>query len=115
SFLRSLGGNQFVTESVAGFGAPPQLIIFDTSDPSHVVVNQFAIPAEVNVSGVAITGNYLYTADGSNLSIYSLGQFTNTAVHAQVTVPTDHGVSIVPNSFNIAPTNITVGATSTTL
>jgi uncharacterized membrane protein len=115
SFLHSLGNNQFVTESVAGFGAPPQLVVLDVSDPSHVISNQFAIPAEVDVAGVTASGGYLYTADGSNLLIYSIGQFSNTSVHAVVTVPTNNGVSIVPNSFNLAPTNIIVGATSTTL
>jgi len=38
-----------------------------------------------------------------------------TPLSASVTVPTNNGVSIVPNSFNVAPTTITPGAGSETL
>src|SRR5262249_27902411 len=60
-------------------------------------------------------GNLVYTTDGSNLIIYNAGQTGSTSAVATVTVPTDHGVSIVPNSFSLAPTKITTGATATVL
>ena len=73
------------------------------------------VPAGVGIDGFAVAGNLLLTADGSNLFVYNIGQAVATPVTAQVTIPTGDGVSIVPGSFNIAPTNTVTGTDTETL
>ena len=111
SFLTSLGNNLFVTDSVAGANQAPGVLVFNTSDPSNVLVSQMSVPDNIGIAGFAVDNNLLLTADGSNLFLYNIGQAQETPVTAQVTIPTGGGVSIVPGSFNIAPTAITVTGT----
>ena len=49
------------------------------------------------------------------LEVYQAGSITNLPLTVTVQVPTTTGVSIVSNSFNVAPTQTTTGATSETL
>jgi uncharacterized membrane protein len=113
--LYSLGNNLYVTDSFAGPNKTPQLLVFDASDPTNIGVSQVMVPNNVSGYGFLVSGNHLFTADGSNLFIYNIGQPQETTVTAQVTVPTNNGVAIVPNSFNVAPTKITTGPSSETL
>ena len=66
-------------------------------------------------SSQAVAGNLLYTASPSGLLIYNIGPPAGIPLTAQVTIPTNNGVSIAPNSFSLAPTTITTGADSETL
>jgi uncharacterized repeat protein (TIGR01451 family) len=113
SLIESLGNHLFVTGSLGGASNAPQLLVFDDTNPSNVVVSQVTAPA--NANNFTASGNLLLTSDGSNLLAYNIGTPQEIPVVAQVTVPTNNGVSIVPNSFNIAPTSTTTGANSETL
>ncbi len=115
SELVSLGNNQFVTDSLSGTSTPSQILVFDDSDPEDVVVSQVSVPNTINDSDFTVSGGMLFTADDTNLSIYNIGQTEVTPVTAQVTIPTGGGVSIVPGSFNIAPSNTVTGTGSETL
>ena len=75
-------------------------------------MNQLSVPNEVD-EGIT-SGNYLYTTSGAGLLIYNIGSGQSTPV-TQVTIPTNTGVSIVPNSFNIVPSDIVTRANSETL
>ena len=64
---------------------------------------------------MAVSGGILYASTGAGLDVYRAGSITNLPVTVTVQVPTTTGVSIVANSFNVAPTQTTTGATSETL
>jgi len=111
-YLTSLGNNLYVTSSAAGPKNGPQILVFNAGDPSSVAVTQLTVPAGIGLGGIAATNNLLLAADGSNLLVYNLGQAAETPVTAEVTIPTGSGVSVVPGSFNIAPSNIVSGTNS---
>ncbi len=107
SFVYNLGNNLYATNSLAGFGNTPQLLVFDATDPQNVVVSQVRVPNFVYDSHLEVAGGHLFTTDGSGLQIYNLASGQDTPVTAKVTIPTQNGVSIVPNSFSVAPSSMT--------
>jgi uncharacterized repeat protein (TIGR01451 family) len=115
SYLTSLGNNLYVTDSAAGPKNGPQMLLFNAGDPSNVAVTPITVPTSIGSAGLVASGNLLLTADGSNLLVYNLGQAAETPVTAKITVPTGDGVSVVPGSFNIAPSSTVSGASSETL
>ena len=112
--VASLGNGLYVTTSTAGAGGSPQLLLFDASDPANVTVTPIAVPNTVPdyLDDFAVIANQLLVTDGSNLTIYNIGTSQTVPVTATITVPTNNGVAVDPNSFSIAPTNITTGTTS---
>ncbi|MGP8008405.1 MAG: hypothetical protein ACLP2J_15420, partial [Acidimicrobiales bacterium] len=109
--LGSLGNNRFVTTSESPSTGQQDVVIIDASDPNNPVVSTFPVPTTLN--GLSVSGNLLYTTSSSGLLVYNLNALTNTTpVTAQVTVPIN---SVVPNSYNVAPTTIISGATTETL
>ena len=113
--IQSLGNGQYLTSynvNAHNQSNAPGLLLLDTSDPQNVVASIINVPAVVNSDVYTASGNLVFTADGSNLLIYTLGQANAIPVTAQVTVPIN---SVVPGSFNIAPTTIITGATTETL
>ncbi len=113
--LTSLGNNLYVTSGAAGPNDGPQILLLNAADPSNVVVTQLTVPASISPAGFAVSNNLLLAADGSNLLLYNLGQAAETPVTTQVTIPTGGGVSVVPGSFSIAPTNTVIVPNSETL
>lgn len=88
-------------------------MIFSASDPDDVLVSQMNTPA--GLTWAAASRNEYYTTSSSGLLVYNIATGLPTPVTAQVTVPTNNGVSIVPSSFSIAPSQITTSANSETL
>ena len=56
---------------------------------------------------MATSGGILYASTAAGLDVYRAGSITDLPVTVTVQVPTTTGVSIVANSFNVAPTQIT--------
>jgi uncharacterized membrane protein len=101
----SLGNGRFAFSSLGATTDTPQIIIVDASDPNDLnIVTQFDVPAEV--SGMRTDGDFLYTSGPDGLTIYQLGGGGDIPVTAQVQIPTNTGVEVVSNSFNIPPTQI---------
>jgi uncharacterized membrane protein len=111
-FVTAVGNGLYVTNSLSGAGNSPEMLLFDTSDPQNVVVHQIAVPA--NIANFAVAGNLLFTGDGANLLVYQLGTVQDIPITAQVEVP-NSGVTIVPGSYSVQPTNIIHGASFDTL
>ena len=107
-----LGGNQFAISNLESNDSPAVLVV-DGSNPASLGVTTFTGAGAV--SGMAVSGGMLYASTGAGLEVYRAGSITNLPVTVTVQVPTTTGVSIVANSFNIAPTQTTTGATSETL
>ncbi len=108
----ALGGGQFAISDVLSNGAPVVLVV-DGSHPASLGVTTFSGAGAV--SGMAVSGGVLYASTAAGLSVYQAGSITNMPATVTVQVPTTTGVSIVANSFNVAPTQIATGATSETL
>ncbi len=108
----ALGGNQFAISNVDS-NSNPTVLVVDASNPASLGVTTFAGAGAA--SGMAISGGILYASTAAGLDVYRAGSITNIPVTVTVQVPTTTGVSIVAGSFNIAPTQITTGATSETL
>ncbi len=107
-----LGGNQYAISNLESNNTPVVLVV-DASNPASLGVTTFTDAGAV--SGMAVSGGMLYASTGGGLEVYRAGSITNLPVTVTVQVPTTTGVSIVANSFNIAPTQTTTGATSETL
>jgi len=108
----ALGNGKFAVSGVTVNGAPA-LMIVDTSGSTQPVVSTVTVPADVN--NMAVVGDDLYTTSSAGLRIYRIETLTSTPVTAEVQVPKNTGVTVVPNSFSIAPTQIIDGADFQTL
>jgi uncharacterized membrane protein len=107
----ALGDGQFAVNGTASNGSPTILYV-DASDPNNLVTSNLSTNASAN--GLTLAGAQLFGAAADGLTIYQPAALATTPVTVIVTVPTN-GVSIVPNSFSVAPTNTTSGANSETL
>ncbi len=108
----SLGGGQFAVSNIVSNGTPAVLVV-DSSNSASPSVTTFT--GAGSVGGMAVAGGNLLASTAAGLDIYQAGSLGNIPVTVTVTVPTTTGVSIVPGSFNVAPTTITTGTTSETL
>ncbi len=109
--LISLGNGLYVSSGGQGTGNQPELLLIDAQDPSNPSVTTIDVPGFVD--DFSVSGNLLYTTGSAGLLIYNIAQAISVPVTAQVTVPTDNGVSIDPNSFSLAPTSITTNSNNT--
>ena len=63
-----------------------------------------------------VSGHLLYTASADGLAVYDIGSILgDTTATVSVQVPNGTGVSVVPDSFNEAPTRIVSGTDFDTL
>jgi uncharacterized repeat protein (TIGR01451 family) len=107
-----IGGGRFAISDGLLKGNPV-LLLADASNTSNLLVTADPVPALG--SDMAVAGNLLYTTSSDGLLIYNIGATTGVPFTATVTIPTGTGVSLVPNSFNVPPSQIITGANSTTL
>ena len=87
--------------------------VVNASDPSNLVTNTVAAPADIN--GMAVSGDQLLATSGAGLEIYQIGALTTQSVTAEVTVPTTGAAAVVPNSFSVQPNQIIPGSGTETL
>ncbi len=113
SQIVSLGGGLFAYGNQDDAATDPGLFVFDANDPSNIHFIGLDIPSQiVRMSG---DGDLLFSADRSSLIIYQVLAFSTIPVTAQVQIPNNTDVSVVPGSFNIAPTSIVHGTDFDTL
>ena len=113
SHIVSLGGGLFAYGNQGAAPTDPGLFIFDGNDPNNPRFIGLDVPSEIfNISN---SGNLLFTTDRSSLIIYQVHSFSTIPVTAQVQIPNNTGVQVVPGSFNIAPTSIVHAANFDTL
>ena len=109
-FVESLGNNLYASVGATGPDGTPEILVFDDSNPQNVSVTGVSVVSNIGPAACAASGNFFFATDGLSLSLYSIGQTSNTPVTAQVTIPANDGVSIVPGSFSLAPTSTTTSA-----
>jgi uncharacterized membrane protein len=101
-------GNGLVAISDTQLNGHPQLLLVDASDPNHLIFG--AVQTARPLNGLIVSGNLLYAAGQDGLLIYTIGQVVGVPVTVTARVPTNPDVTYSPNSFNIAPTQITHGS-----
>lgn len=105
-----LGNSHFAISDILSNGHPVILGI-DASNSSGLIASKLDVPAPAN--SLAASGGNVYVMSGNGVQVYQAGALFNLAVTARVDVPS--GVTIDPNTFSTAPTQIINGATSETL
>jgi uncharacterized membrane protein/transglutaminase-like putative cysteine protease len=99
----SLGNGEFAFSSLGEPGDSSQIILVNASDPKNPQVfsqHDVATPIE----GMQTDGHYLYTSGADGVDVYQVGTGSIPGT-VKVTIPTNSGVSAVPNSFNVTPTS----------
>lgn len=106
-------GNGFFSVSGTTFTHPvsgadePVLMLVDTNDPIRLTFTNLPVPARLQES--LVRGNMLFTTSAAGLGIYDIGDVVGTRVTAQVRIPHQTGVQVIPGSFTIDPTAILPG------
>jgi hypothetical protein len=108
----SLPNGEFLVSSTQ-LNSQPVVLLVDPSDPNNLVVGATIVPSTVN--GMTVSGNTLYATTNQGLSIYNVGPMAETPITVSVEVPNGTGVSIVPNSFNVPPSQTITGTSYDTL
>ena len=109
-----VGNGRFAFASLRALTDSPQIIVVDASNPNDLaIVTQFDVAAPIR--GMRTAGNFLYTSGPDGLTIYQLGGVGDIPVTAQVQIPKNTGVAVVPNSFSIPPTSSITGTDFDTL
>ena len=109
--IASLGNDFYVASSPGSGSTSSALLLIDAQNPSNIQVTPFDVANAPNDDEVS--GNLLYTTSSDGLLIYNIAPATSAPITAQVTVPTNNGVSIDASSFSIAPTSITTNSNNT--
>lgn len=104
----SLDNGLFAFTNLGGESDEPQISAVDVTDPHQFVTSATTVPSEV--SKLTGQGNFIYTTSPNGLIIYQLDAPDAIPVTARVEIPKNAGVTVVPGSFNIAPTQIIAGA-----
>ncbi|HQU42211.1 MAG TPA: transglutaminase domain-containing protein, partial [Pirellulales bacterium] len=107
----ALGNGQFAINGTLSNGSPTILCV-DASNPTSLATSN--LPTNASAAGLTLAGGQLFGAAADGLTIYQAAALTTTPTTVTVTVPTN-GVSIVPNSFSLAPTSTSNGTNSETL
>jgi uncharacterized membrane protein len=106
-------GNGLFAVSEANINGKSQILLVDPSNPNSLVVTALPTPAPVNE--MAVSGDLLYTTSSAGLGIYRIGSVVGEPMTVSVRVPNKTGVAVVPNSFNVPPTQIIHGTDYDTL
>lgn len=102
-----LGNGLIAFSSNGGSQDQPAIFVVDASDPARLVTSRTTIPAATaNLDGA---GNFLYSTSPSGLIIYQIDAPDAIPATARVQVPNNTGVTVVPGSFNVTPTDIIRG------
>ena len=113
AFDFAVGDNLFVFDTGGLADNTPTLYLLDASDPDHPVFAGTPAPSPLN--GIAGSDNLIFTTDSNSLIIYQIAAAPGIPVTAQVEVPNNNGVSVVPGSFSVAPTQTIPGTGFDTL
>jgi uncharacterized membrane protein len=107
-----LGNGLFGFSSQGNSQEQPAIFVVDANNPTNLITSRTTIPAiTANLDGAE---NFLYATSPSGLIIYQVDAVDTIPVTATVQVPTNTGVTVVPGSFNRAPTRTLTVAGGTT-
>ncbi len=106
-FTVPLGNGLFGFSSYGATPDHPALFLVDANDPMNLVTSNTTVPAAVStLDGL---GNFVYTVSSSGLIIYQINASAAIPATARVDIPKNNGVTIVPGSFSLQPSQVIVG------
>lgn len=108
----ALGNGQFAVSDTGANGLPALLVI-DPSDPSNMIVGVTQVPSGAH--GITVAGDLLYASTSNGLSIYHIEPLVSSPVTITVSLPPGSVANILPNSFNIAPSQTSTSDTGDSL
>lgn len=108
TFPTSIGNGLFAYGSNGTDGNSPTLHIVDASAPTQLMVTGIDTP-NPRPTPISAGGNLVLVTDGNSLLIYDILGTPGVPVTAEVQIPKNTGVTVVPNSFSIPPSNVIVG------
>ena len=108
-YTTSLGNGLFGFSSGNGSPSDPAaLFLVDANNPTNLGTSNTSIPAGVaNIDG---QGNFVYTSSPSGLIVYQINATAAIPATARVDIPKNTGVTIVPGSFSLQPSQIIADA-----
>ncbi len=96
-YVFTVGAGLFVFGTGGTDGEHPKLYLLNTDDPNNPVFAGIDAPAVL--AGISGGGNLIFTTDFNSLIVYQILASPGIPVTAQVQVPNNTGVAIVPGSF----------------
>jgi uncharacterized membrane protein len=108
TFPTSIGNGLFSYGSNGTDGNSPTLHIVDASDPTQLVVTGIDT-TNPRPTPISAGGNLILVTDGNGLLIYDILGTPGVPVTVEVRIPKNTGVTVVPNSFSITPSDVIVG------
>lgn len=100
-------GNGIYAVSDALLNNNPVLLLVDPSNPSLPIVTDTPLTSIINE--MAVSGGILYASGPNGIATYQIGQLVDIPVTESVRIPNNTGVTVVPGSFSIPPTQIIPG------
>ena len=88
------------------------LALIDANTPTQLRVIPYDVPD--NIRDFVLDGNLLYAVTASSVLVFDYSSIVGPAVTASVTINKASGVTVLPGSFNVAPTTVTSTASSDT-
>ena len=95
-----LGNGDFAVSDTDADGKPALLVV-DPSDPTNIIVGAAQVPSGVH--GITVSGSSLYASTSAGLSIYHIDPLVSEPATITVDLPAGSAATIVPGSFNFAP------------
>ncbi|MGE0681464.1 MAG: PKD domain-containing protein [Candidatus Binatia bacterium] len=113
----ALGNGLFAFSNLGGANEPTQVMLINAADPANPAVSQLDTPAQaIGPNAMTAKDDLLFVSgDSAGLLIYEIGDFPTVQTTAQVQVPKNTGVMVVPGSFNLPPTQTILGPDFDTL
>lgn len=108
TFPTSIGNGLFSYGSNGTDGNSPTLHIVDASDPRQLVVTGINTP-NPRPTPISAGGNLVLVTDGNGLLIYDILGTPGVPITVEVQIPKNTGVTVVPNSFSVTPSDVIIG------
>jgi hypothetical protein len=112
SSMRALTNNYYAIGAYNAASCTWVLVLIDANDPLNLRYIPYDVPDTIR--SFVLNGNLLYAITASSVLVFDYTAITGPSVTATVVVPKNTGVTLVPNSFNLAPSSIGSTASSDT-
>jgi len=112
SSLQSLTNNYYAMGAYNPTSCSWVLALIDANDPQNIRTIPYDVPDRIRA--FVLNGNLLYAITATSVLVFDYSAITGPSVTAKVVAPKGTGVTLVPNSFNLAPTAISSTASSDT-
>ena len=110
--LQALTNNYYAIGAYNNASCTWVMALVDANNPAQLRVLPYDVPDSIRA--FSLNGNLLYVITASSVLVFDYTAITGPSITANVSVPKDTGVALVPGSFNLAPSSIASTATTDT-